>query len=62
METFIKVQQCFKVLNYFKTNAKNNAILYNMMDLDLFGKCLKLCLVSSTEFLIANSVLIRDLF
>ena len=32
METFIKVQQCFKVLNYFKTNAKYNEILYTFTD------------------------------
>ena len=32
IETFIKVQQCFKVLNYFKTNAKNNeTLIYKYM-------------------------------
>ena len=48
METFIKVQQCFKVLNYFKTNAKNNEIVYIYFivlliltrDLDFFVKSL----------------------
>ena len=32
IETFIKVQQCFKVLNYFKANAKNNeTLIYKYM-------------------------------
>ena len=66
METFIKAQQCFKVLNYFKTNAKYNEILCTQiviltlqMDLD-FVKCLKL--LSTLELLIAQNLCLFKIF
>ena len=68
METFqlFKAQQCFKVLNYFKTNAKYNEILCTQiviltlqMDLD-FVKCLKL--LSTLELLIAQNLCLFKIF